>query len=1621
MSQPGGAGKLFKFSMESPTSKNDFANRGTVDFGNGNTIASSGMTSGRRVYVAMTDDTSGSFTTLNKINVYNLPATVDTVWVAPYAWRYPSATCSGRLCFRPSPVPGLELVPAGGVSFPGVPSTGLMIFGTVGGRVILLDLNDNTGAQDSAVTSPAAAGSVSAMAFTLVDGKYLLFLSSESGIVTVWEFANRRILGIAVLDFVGRTFTVDPDSAKPVVYLGGGSNPSTTIAKVVRFNARTASTNFEVFGEASVSSTTDFKYLQTRTTSPRLVGWLDTPSGTPSLSLRTATTATCGQYSCGECGSVDADADYCGWCARNSTCTFSTGCSPADGWNSPPACPIITSMSPKEGAVTGGTLVTFVGTGFFADASRWRCNFPASAPFAPTSVSPTQITCNTPAGSGIVAAGLTYSGVAVSNVTDTSYEYYSCGTRDCSTCSSRPECTWCYRLGMCTSLSSCTSGANGASCPRVTSVSPSAAAFNSTTSVIQVSADGLAEDFAAGGSPTYYCGWQPFSPSRTLGTYVAPGKVSCATPQGVAANPSVTPQIYFGVSGPLFSAGLASSSASVDFYDCRSYAACFTCLAQHPECKFCPGSGCAFLSNGCTGSTSSSGCPQVRDITPSTLHVTDDASTSVSAFVSIALASLPNCVWTSPSNVDNAPVVATFRAINGTGTTIRCPVPSSLVAGTWTLTVFNGSAVLTNPGDVQVYDCSGNTCDSCLSFSRPKCGWCLNAPGCGLASSCSPSTRFLTPINSCPMMTVSKYQDTLAGNTRIDISLPAGQTLSTASPNQISTAVCRFSNSSRAILQTTTVSVGSGNLVSCNTPTVGTIGVVDLELVVSGVVYAPAVPFEYYDCVFASPGAKRDCESCTSGIYSGCSWCRGECNSASACSVTPLDTCPQLLSVSPNFTETAASKSIVITTSVPSIPADSYECLFDGGLSAPAAAAGNTIICETPLGSSAGAKSVRVGVSGVGDWAPSTSVSVEFISCPQGFEQCSSTCWFNSKQCGWCVNSAKCTGQRECELFESALAPPVWVNSTIGCPVLKSALPTHIQAARQDRPIYIEEISFEVDNLPALAVNNSAKRSIFPVSEFQCAFGSRRANVTRVEPTATGARFFCVAPTLFNQGFYTVQIEYRGRPVNAGGEEFQVQDCLNIKKCGLCILVPNCGWCPGATSCMTSAWCSRERFTTWGSECPTIRGPRPAAVAVSGGETVTISGGKFVDSTEFSVLIGGTQVANATRVDEGTITFLSLPNSAGSVSLAVLLNGTLYHDAADNLTLTFLEPNSIQGPPTAIIAGVVVPLAVIIAALVLALIIMKKRKVGFFAAFKLKEPDYNDVAFGVFLQPVYKFPKDNYDILAMKLLAKDPSFVFSVLATTAPTEQDAVAKSLTFFFEHRKRASEYLVLFISDEVKRNKTENTIFRNNSMASKMFKYYSKVVGVKYLFHTLARFIVELNGLSTMKKGDKETSGAQDPSRSLLSMEMEVDPTKYGEDAMVDSDANVLQLQFACQKVFTVIKASLKEVPSEFTQVFQSMREAIINKFQSEDAILKAVGGFLFLRFVCPALTAPHAYGLLPAPPSPSCQRQLVLIGKIIQNLANLTQPGAKVRIHNLVAYPVYLYSLSPRLPRKLSCCN
>lgn len=66
---------------------------------------------------------------------------------------------------------------------------------------------------------------------------------------------------------------------------------------------------------------------------------------------------------------------------------------------------------------------------------------------------------------------------------------------------------------------------------------------------------------------------------------------------------------------------------------------------------------------------------------------------------------------------------------------------------------------------------------------------------------------------------------------------------------------------------------------------------------------------------------------------------------------------------------------------------------------------------------------------------------------------------------------------------------------------------------------------------------------------------------------------------------------------------------------------------------------------------------------------------------------------------------------------------------------------------------------------------------------------------------------------------------------------------------------------------------------------------------------------------------------------------------------------------------------------------MRTSVGRKFQSATNV--SLGGFIFLRFFCPALVCPELYGFTDERPSLEARRIFILLSKIIQNLSNGVQ--------------------------------
>ena len=74
----------------------------------------------------------------------------------------------------------------------------------------------------------------------------------------------------------------------------------------------------------------------------------------------------------------------------------------------------------------------------------------------------------------------------------------------------------------------------------------------------------------------------------------------------------------------------------------------------------------------------------------------------------------------------------------------------------------------------------------------------------------------------------------------------------------------------------------------------------------------------------------------------------------------------------------------------------------------------------------------------------------------------------------------------------------------------------------------------------------------------------------------------------------------------------------------------------------------------------------------------------------------------------------------------------------------------------------------------------------------------------------------------------------------------------------------------------------------------------------------------------------------------------------------------------------------IPRSMVEVLQHLNIGISQRFASMSRAILSV--FVFVRFLCPTIVAPHAYGLLREAPAMIQQKNLILFGKLISNIAS-----------------------------------
>lgn len=235
---------------------------------------------------------------------------------------------------------------------------------------------------------------------------------------------------------------------------------------------------------------------------------------------------------------------------------------------------------------------------------------------------------------------------------------------------------------------------------------------------------------------------------------------------------------------------------------------------------------------------------------------------------------------------------------------------------------------------------------------------------------------------------------------------------------------------------------------------------------------------------------------------------------------------------------------------------------------------------------------------------------------------------------------------------------------------------------------------------------------------------------------------------------------------------------------------------------------------------------------------------------------------------------------------------------------------------------------------------------------------------------------------------------------------------LTDIFDNEHLLAPFLTEIFYQEVEVSDCMQTLFRGNCLASKIMSHCFKTFGSKYLKNLLGPHIKPLTltlekrksdddsskhnsklmnetGSPTSKSGrirsnstDYYTKSKAQPNSAIISYE--IDLTKLEQDG--DINANQENLLRLTKQILDSILSSSANFPPQLNSMCICLRQALCKKYPDSESNLRAVGTVIFLRFINPAIVSPMEAGIVERQLHPRTMRGLMLVSKILQNIAN-----------------------------------
>ena len=234
-------------------------------------------------------------------------------------------------------------------------------------------------------------------------------------------------------------------------------------------------------------------------------------------------------------------------------------------------------------------------------------------------------------------------------------------------------------------------------------------------------------------------------------------------------------------------------------------------------------------------------------------------------------------------------------------------------------------------------------------------------------------------------------------------------------------------------------------------------------------------------------------------------------------------------------------------------------------------------------------------------------------------------------------------------------------------------------------------------------------------------------------------------------------------------------------------------------------------------------------------------------------------------------------------------------------------------------------------------------------------------------------PDAKYSVL-FSALFEEPYLSISCLASIA--EFAVVEEFVTDILElgyHTGKVIPLLSYFVKLEVALTDDVACIFRRTSLTTRLLAMFSR--------KETSEFVQRAVG-APVNKAIKDFKNQE--------VGYEIDPARI--DNANNLEINLKNVESLLALFFETLIESSSAIPSAMRQVLSQISKFVEQRFPGKGSM--AVGALLILRLVTPAIISPETYDLVKTSISNrNLKRGMVIVGKIIQNLANGVKFGSK----------------------------